>query len=207
MIDDSGNDEAKVGTINHTLITGFGMGGEIDYGSFEDAAIQFGQGNDSITIVGNQQLMSEINTGNGDDVVNIESITSETIIKLGQGNDIVNVANLNKQVDDIAAALIVSGGIGDDILNIDDSGDKHDNTAILYDTLIVGLGMNGEIDYGSFEQLNISFGSGNNILSIESTYQATTNISTGIGSDMVHVENIYATTNFKESKNMGSHVQ
>ena len=88
----------------------------------------------------------------------------------------------------------MSGGIGRDTLNVDDSGDTEDNTATVYDTLITGLGMNGEIDYGNFEQLNIGMGSGNDILSIESTHQKTTSVNTTAGKDTVNVENISGET-------------
>ena len=170
------------------------MNGEIDYGNFEDMSIQFGSGSDNITIKGSNPEISYITTGDGDDVVNVEKIDSETTIKLQAGNDVINVSNKNQKVDEIASVLIVSGGLGEDNLNVDDSGDTEDNTATIYDTLITGLGMNGEIDYGNFENLNIGMGSGSDILSIESTHQQNTNINTGIGSDIVNVENISGET-------------
>ncbi|MEA5564369.1 hypothetical protein [Anabaena sp. UHCC 0399] len=62
------------------------------------------------------------------------------------------------------------------------------NTATVTDTLIVGLGMNGEIDYGSFESLNIQLGAGSDVITIESTHQRMTMIATGAGNDVVNAE-------------------
>ncbi|NJL77793.1 MAG: hypothetical protein HC917_01045 [Richelia sp. SM2_1_7] len=196
-IDDSGDNQDRTAIIYDTLITGLGMNGEIDYGSFENLNINLGSGSDIVSVADTHQQNTNINTGAGNDTVNVEKISGKTNIKLGIGDDMLNVGNINQQVDDIGAALIVSGGSGFDRLNVDDSGDNKDSTATIYDTLIVGLGMNGEIDYGSFEELNINLGSANDILSIAGTHQQTTNINTGIGSDTVNVESISGKTSIE----------
>ncbi|WP_375473913.1 DUF4347 domain-containing protein [uncultured Nostoc sp.] len=196
-IDDSGDITNNTAILNDTLITGFGMNGEINYGNFESLDIIMGSGSDILSIESTHQQLTYIDTGAGDDTVNVENISGETNVKLGIGNDTVNVGNLNQLVDDISATLIVSGGTGNNTLNIDDSGDTKDNTAILNDTLVTGFGMNGEINYGNFENLNINLGSGSDILSIESTHQQLTYIDTGAGDDTVNVENISGETNVK----------
>ncbi|BDI15146.1 hypothetical protein ANSO36C_09480 [Nostoc cf. commune SO-36] len=196
-IDDSGDTKDNTVIVNDTLVTGFGMNGEINYGNFENLNLIMGSGSDILSIESTHQQLTYIDTGAGDDTVNVENISGETNVKLGVGNDTANVGNLNQLVDNISAALIVSGGIDSDTLNIDDSGDTKDNTVIVNDTLVTGFGMNGEINYGNFENLNLIMGSGSDILSIESTHQQLTYIDTGAGDDTVNVENISGETNVK----------
>ncbi|MEM7578444.1 MAG: DUF4347 domain-containing protein, partial [Cyanobacteria bacterium P01_A01_bin.80] len=128
---------------------------------------------------------TQLYTGKDFDTFNVRRIDSKTNLRSRSGDDTINIGSEHPSndglLDDISATLTISGGIGEDILNLDDSGDTTDNIAIVNDTQINGLGMNGEINYGSFESVNLELGSGSDILAVESTHDGETNINTGEG--------------------------
>ncbi|BDI15147.1 hypothetical protein ANSO36C_09490 [Nostoc cf. commune SO-36] len=159
IVNDSADSDNSTLTLTNSTIRGLDLTAGINYSQLEMLDVLMGSGSDVVNIESTHQGISYIFTGAGNDTVNVETIAGETNVKLGAGDDTINVGDRNKQLDNIYAALIVSGGIGNNTLNIDDSGDSKDNTAILNDTLLTGLGMNGEINYGNFENLNIKLGS------------------------------------------------
>lgn len=200
-VDDSGDIKDNTAVVNNTVVTGFGMNGEIQYSNFENLDVMTGSGSDILTIENTHERFTNVNAGAGNDTVNVETINGETTVKLGANDDTVNVSNKSQKVDDISVALIVSGGIGTDALNINDSGDANDNTAVVNDTIVTGLGMNGQINYGNFESVDLVMGSGSDIVTIQTTHQQSTNITTGVGNDTVNVKTISGETFVKLGAN------
>ncbi|MEH2109077.1 DUF4347 domain-containing protein [Nostoc sp.] len=199
-VDDSGDTTDNIAILNDNQIRGLGMGGLINYGSFENLNLKTGSGNDILTVESTHDGETNIDTADGSDRIYIENIYGLTTVRGGKGDDNITVSNSQQMLNDIANTLTISGGIGSDILDVDDSGDTTDNIAILNDNQIRGLGMGGLINYGSFENLNLKTGSGNDILTVESTHDGETNIDTADGSDRIYIENIYGLTTVRGGK-------
>ena len=199
-VDDSGDTTNNIAILNDTQINGLGMNGEIDYGSFEKLNLQLGSGSDILAVESTHDGETDINTGAGNEKVYIEAIYGKTTLRSASGDDNISVSNPEQMLNDISAKLTLSGGVGSDNLSVDDSGDTTNNIAILNDTQINGLGMNGEIDYGSFEKLNLELGSGSDILAVESTHDGETDINTGAGNEKVYIEAIYGKTTVETGK-------
>jgi acrosin len=196
---DTGETADSVGTLTDSQITGLGMVGFIDYGTLDVVSINLGSGSDTFTILDTHSTQTQLNTGKGGDTVFIEAISGKTTVKGGENNDIINVRSIDKLVDHIAAQLTLQGGTGNDILNVINSGDTSNNTGTLTGSQIAGLGMAGQIDYGSFELLDLQLGSGQDTLKILSTHTAITQIDTGLGDDVSTVETVAGETILKVS--------
>ncbi|MDZ7965043.1 MAG: DUF4347 domain-containing protein [Nostoc sp. DedSLP03] len=198
-IDDSGNTKDNIATIGDNQIRGLGMGGWINYGSFEKLNVKTGLGNDVLTVESTHNGETNIDTANGNDNIYINSIYGVTTVRSSNGDDNITVSSSQQLLDDIANNLTISGGIGSDILNIDGSGDTKDNIATIGDNQIRGLGMGGWINYGSFEKLNVKTGLGNDVLTVESTHNGETNIDTANGNDNIYINSIYGVTTVRSS--------
>ncbi|MHC4427668.1 MAG: beta strand repeat-containing protein, partial [Planctomycetota bacterium] len=85
-----------------------------------------------------------------------------------------------------------------DTLNVFHGNSPANDTAVLTDSTLTGLGMGGDaviagrvfaggITYFSLEVINIELGTGNDHFTIESTHLGVTNLSTGAGNDVVDV--------------------
>jgi Ca2+-binding RTX toxin-like protein len=122
----------------------------------------------------------------------VQTIDAHTEVNSGAGDDTVNVGtdapDIGGTLNSINAPLIVHGDAGFDVLNVDDSGDTGANNGILNSNLITGFGMSHGITYMTFEVLNLYLGSGPNGLTIEGTHAGETNIFFGIGDDTVNVK-------------------
>ncbi|MBD2214422.1 DUF4347 domain-containing protein [Nostoc linckia FACHB-104] len=193
-VNDSGDSKDNIAIVTDNEIRGLGMGGKIDYGSFEKLNLQTGDGEDNVTVESTHNGETNLNTADGNDNIYIESIYGDTTVRSAQGDDHITVSSSQQLLDNIANTLTVSGGIGGDILNLDDSGDSKDNIAIVTDNEIRGLGMGGKIDYGSFEKLNLQTGDGADNVTVESTHNGETNLNTAGGNDNIYIESIYGDT-------------
>ncbi|MBD2359482.1 hypothetical protein H6G41_33770, partial [Tolypothrix sp. FACHB-123] len=190
-LDDSGDSKDNIAIVTDNEIRGLGMGGKINYGSFEKLNLQTGDGEDNVTVESTHNGETNLNTADGNDNIYIESIYGNTTVRSAQGDDNITVSSSQQLLDNIANTLTISGGIGGDILNLDDSGDSKDNIAIVTDNEIRGLGMGGKINYGSFEQLNLQTGDGEDNVTVESTHNGETNLNTADGNDNIYIESIY----------------
>ena len=110
--------------------------------------------------------ITTINTGAGDDTINVGSDT--TVF----GNDI---GSLNE----IKGGIAVNAGTGNnDVLNLDDGGDGSANTGTLTALRLSGLSL-GDIAYQNLDHLNLWLGTGSILLAIPSTNAGTETIVTG----------------------------
>ena len=84
--------------------------GGITFKGLQDIELNLGPGNNLFTIhdTGPSTLL-RVNTGAGDDVVNVEKIEGHTFVNLGGGNDVVNIHNTQQQLSDLLGLLTVSG--------------------------------------------------------------------------------------------------
>ncbi len=197
---------SQPGFLTSTTVTGLGMGAAITYGTVEDLTIKLGLGNDTFTIQSTHSGTTELYGYQGNDTLNVQSVSGITTVNGGTGNDIVNVGSTAGtttpgNVNAINALLTINGGADSgDVLNVDDSGDTAPNTGSLTSATITGLGMAGNdaskgITYGGFPTLNITLGSGGDTFTINSTHAGTTNLQAGGGNDTVNVETIGGVTN------------
>ncbi|WP_231867055.1 hypothetical protein [Anabaena sp. 4-3] len=118
--------------------------------------------------------------GRNKNTFNIKQLAATTTINTGGGDDTVNIGSshtgytgLNK----IQGSLSIYGDTtaNNSILNIDNSQDTSSRSGVLTDTNLTGLGMAHGIYYNGFKFLNIKLGKGTNNFTILNT-NATTNI-------------------------------
>ena len=85
--------------------------GGITFKGLQDVELNLGAGNNLFTIHDTppSTLAAALNTGAGDDVVNVKKIEGHTFVNRGAGNDTVNVSNTHQQLSDLLGLLTVSG--------------------------------------------------------------------------------------------------
>jgi len=215
---------AETGNLTATDITGLDLGTGINYNDGTDKVetlnIYLGTRADTFNIFSTDAATTTtLNTDDGNDIVNVRTIDGRTRVESGEGADTINVGsnaqghdtdadnNTGGTVNGINALLTIIGGAsstGRDLLTIDDTADTADNTGVLTDSRLTGLGMGNPdqtavestlgIDYSDIEDLVISLGGGADIFTVESTHNGatagtieTTILNTGAGTDTVHV--------------------
>ena len=211
-IDDSGDGNSQSGILTATRLTGLGMNGMIDYSEIETLNIDLGSDMDTFTIESTHTGVTNLNTHNGGDIVNIRAVAGTTTVNTGRGNDTVNVGsnaqgnssdrdnNTNGTLNAISSLLVIVGGEStsdDDLLTLDDTADTQDNTGVLTSSRVTGLGMGNPdqsvvdpalgIDYTELEELVISLGTGADTFTIESTHSGITELNGEDGADTVNV--------------------
>jgi VCBS repeat-containing protein len=172
-LNDGNDNKANVGTIANNRVSGLGLASTVDYDGIETLTVILGTGNDVVEIKSTQE-------------------DTRTNVDLGKGNDTVNLGDTNNTLETIAGLLELRGEDGIDVLNASDGGDTTANRSILANDRLTGLGMGSNdpriinedrgIIYGGWERINISLGTGNDELTINSV-SSNTNINTGAGSD------------------------
>ena len=196
-IHDDGESAGQSGVLSGTRLTGFGMGGRIDYASAEDLNLSLGSGGDTLTVTGTHAGTTDITTdtpaaGSGD-TVNVQAISGVTTIETGSGGDTVNVGHVTNGLQGITRDLfLIADGAAPftDTLNVSDAGNSTGRTGRLDDTKVTGLGMGGDIDYSAFEFVNVGLGKGNDIFTVDTTINGVTTISGGTGIDKIKVETL-----------------
>ena len=84
--------------------------GGITFKGLQDVELNLGRGNNLFTIHDTPpSTLFRVNTGAGDDVVNIEKIEGHTFVNTGAGNDVVNIYNTHQQLSDLFGLLTLSG--------------------------------------------------------------------------------------------------
>jgi Ca2+-binding RTX toxin-like protein len=109
--------------LNMFRITGLGMGGDrvigganqpggIAFDGLQNIDINLGSGNNHFIVANTPAgAVTRLNTGGGDDLVDVKSVAGHTFINTGAGNDTVNVHNDGKQLKDLLGLLTVSGDV------------------------------------------------------------------------------------------------
>jgi Ca2+-binding RTX toxin-like protein len=108
---------------NQYRLVGLGMGpdrtiagalqpGGITINGMEQIEITLGKGNNKFTIEDTEPgTQVTLNTGAGDDVVRIETISGHTFVNLGAGSDTLTIAGKSNTLEDILGLLTVSGDV------------------------------------------------------------------------------------------------
>ena len=218
-IDDSADPLRNNGTLTSTSLFGFGINGQLDYGSVESLELNLGTGGDSATISSTHAGHTRISTNDGPDTVTVQSVSGETIVSTGNDTDAVHVrgidasttVNTGGDADTVTVGSLVPAGEGtlrgikaeltihgdgdEDSLSIYDTGETADAIGALSSTQLIGLGMTGRVAYDFFEELSIGLGSGNDLFTITDTHENRTTLATHDGSDLVTVESVKGVTN------------
>jgi hypothetical protein len=119
-----------------------------------------------------------LNTGDGDDTVNVQTTAGTTTLNLGAGTDTVNAGsnepNASGVLAGIQGALSVVGGSGSDTLNLDDTGDAKAQTGALTANSLTGLGMGQSgVTYSGLVALNLNLGTGGDTINVPNTASGT----------------------------------
>ena len=206
-VDDIGDAAAQSGILTPTTLTGLGMAATgVVYSGFTSVTISLGSGGNTFTIEntnsttaitlnsgsGNDIVnlladsgVTNINGQGGDNVINVQSTNGTTTVNMGTGS-VVNVGSLapgtGGVLSTIESELIVTGQ-GDDTMNVDNSGDTAPESGTLTALTLTGFGL-GEsgIVYSGVTTLNILLGPGGNSLTITGAAPVTT-VTGGKGSN------------------------
>lgn len=177
-IDDTGSTAAATGTLAGTTVSGLGMDAfGIVYSGLTALNISLGSAADAFTIASTSSgTVTTLNTGGGNDTVNILSTASATTINMQSGTDVINVGSLapatNGTLTGIQGGLTVNGDRYG-ILNVDDGGGSASLTGTLTSNKLAGLGMgSGGITYSGLSNLNIYLSSAS-ALAVKSTNPST----------------------------------
>jgi hypothetical protein len=164
------------------------------FASINTLAIAVGNGNNTYTVSGSQAYLGTIlNTGDGNDIVNIQgNAYALTVNAGGSGADVVNVGNPNSLAG-ITGPLTLNNPPSFSHVNINDGADNADHpNVILTATSLTGLAP-APIAFGQadLDSLTITVGNGNNTYTVVNTQAGLANLSTlntGGGTDTVNVQ-------------------
>ncbi|NQZ70099.1 MAG: hypothetical protein HRT89_18765, partial [Lentisphaeria bacterium] len=152
-VNNSGSPANESGTLTDERLYGFGMGeelilegeeipGGIRYQNLETLNIELGSGDDALVIESTHEGITNVNSGDGNDSIDVKTISGHTRIEGEGDDDLITVSSNDSTVDQILGLLtIVGDNNGNDRLVIDDSGDTNDNTLDITGTTITGLDM------------------------------------------------------------------
>ncbi len=196
-VDASAAADDLVGEITTSNIRGLGMAagpfsigtgpGSLDvtevlrFSDLEFASITTGSGFDDVTVssahAGNVVCDTdgcplELFTGGGDDIVDVQAISGQTVVDLGGDDDTATVGKPEASgdvLDDIDAGLTVLGGDGADVVDLDDSADTA--TRVDIDPGLItqaGLAADG-VAHSAVETVNIRLGDGSDTANVRGT--------------------------------------
>ena len=199
IIDDSGDTAPQSLVLGADHVGGLGMAAGIDFTSIADLVLLLGSGVTDITIIGTPSgTTTTLTLGPGNDTVNIQATEGPLVVVTGAGSDTINISSdapANQgTLAGIQGEVTIDAAQGAATLNVSDAGDALPSDVLITATSITGLSP-APITYitsgGSFSGgINISAGSGGNVVLIQSTNHdpgTTTTVWSGNGSDSVTV--------------------
>ena len=146
-LDGGGADTTNDGRLTNIRLTGLGTAAGVGYLRFESLRLDTGGARDVIHVDsthGGPVRPSDINTGGGDDLVYVHSVSSRTTIDLGTGDDVVRISSTDSTpgvIAGIASYLFVTGGDGSDRIEVDDRAATASVIGVLTSASLAGLGM------------------------------------------------------------------
>jgi hypothetical protein len=102
------------GSLSSNAITGLGLSTSMNLGSLETTQINLGFGNDTFTIKGTNTGKTVVNTNDGKDKVDIESVSGQTTVNTGDDEDVITVDSFNSSG---SAVLEINSFDGDDYID------------------------------------------------------------------------------------------
>jgi hypothetical protein len=182
-VDDSADSVAQFATISSAGVSGLATGSIFTSpGSLSSIIIVGGRGGNRFDILSSQAVPMSLNSGAGNDVVNVQALSGPLSLDGGGGVDAFafgDAANLNGPI-----TVADTGGLVG--LTEDASADTIGRTVTITDTAITGLGVDPiNYDASQLSSLSVLGGSGGNTFIIQSTAALPLNLNTGSGNDIV----------------------
>ncbi len=149
FLDDRGETADELGTITATTITGLGMSGSVIYGAIETLNVDLGEGDDRMNV---QSTIAETNldTGHGGDMIYVSSGADlgQLDSYAGPLGDLAALhgAMLHGTLDGIVGDLNIDAGAGSNTLSVSDFADSDADTAVITANRIFDLST-GDIAY------------------------------------------------------------
>jgi hypothetical protein len=222
-VDDSNStDLGKTAMLTATSLRGLAMPSGIDYSNLDTLNLWLDAGGNTVNLDGTHEAATNVYARNGSDVVNVRGtgFSSTTSLYGQSGIDTFNVSDQSPTlpadypatqqppaadriggIDDVNGVVLLDGGVNVDTVNIDDSGNTADKAATLTDNVLLGLGLEGRIDYLDAEDFNLWLGTGTDTLYVDSTHAGTTQLYGGDGNaalnerdDTIAIRSIGGTT-------------
>ena len=203
-IDDSGDANPQTVGLSATVFTLSPT--TVNYSHIGTLNVTLGGGGNTVGVTGTAAgTITNLNTGTGNDNVNIQAVGGTTNVNTGGGNSNPIVVGstaptLGGNLSSINAPLNLTGS-GTDSLTLDDSGGSLGRTATISSSSVAITGL-GTIGYSGMSSLSVKFGSGGNNITLASTNAATqTNITNaGSGSNTITVAGDSSQTNIDTGK-------
>ncbi|MCU0963162.1 MAG: hypothetical protein MUF48_23970, partial [Pirellulaceae bacterium] len=149
--------------------------------------IRLGTGTDLTEIISTHAGHTTVDAGSGADRFYVRSTSGPTLILAGDDSDFVRVSSLDATLSGINGLLELRAGVDDnDILALDDSGSALGATVQLDSETITGLGSTA-IVYRDVDYLQVSLGTGDDVVDVVSTHRGETLVDTGAGADEIAV--------------------
>ena len=141
IVNDCTSDASRAGNLSNAQLTGFGLESSINYSGVENVDLALGAFRDDLTIDSTISNNTIINTGDGEDVVKIETYDGNTTILTAQGSD--NIILFDGDDSDAAgdgAYLELNGGADGDNYQIRNAATAFGNSFVnLKDTGTSGI--------------------------------------------------------------------
>jgi hypothetical protein len=195
-IDDSADPTARNATLGNTSLSALAPA-DISWvpADINNLNVSAGSGGNTFTVLttpdGVAAAQATLNTGTGNDTVNVRATQRRLTINGQSGRDQVQIGNQGN-VQGIAKSVSVTNAAGSTALAIDDSADPTARTATLTATLLQNLAP-GEISWleTSLNALVLKGGTGGNTFNVNNTPRnnvpVATTLLTGAGNDTVNV--------------------
>jgi hypothetical protein len=203
----------SAGEIQSALLRGFGLGSDVAYAGIETLAVLLGSGANTVTVRSTHAGTTRIDTGAGNDTVDVRGSTGVLDVQAGAGKDAVRLrasgagaVTLRGGADndsfvlgdpergglrDILGPVRVDGEAGTDSLQVlaGEECERDPLTGTLSATRITGLGQRGTngVDYAGLESLGIALGDGNDTLTVTGTHAGSTRVEGNGGNDRVNL--------------------
>jgi hypothetical protein len=182
-------------TLAATALTRTGWSGVVNFGTaMNDVTVNGGSGANTYVVNATGALTrTTINTGNGNDAVNVAATTRPLTINQGVGGGIINVSPSDHNLANILGAITANGGTaGLDVLNVNDQANAANTTYTLTATSVMRPRTGGVFYNNLLNNIAVDGGSGTNSYTVTGTgaVNATT-LNTGDGvNDTIDVEAI-----------------
>ena len=173
-----------------------GVGSNVEVlGTIQATAVTIETGADADTILldlANTPAPVTVDSGDGDDVIQVRATAGPTTLDLGSGDDVVNVSSdapaNSGDLGGIQGPLAISGGDGDDALHVSHFGGGTIAAGTLTDTVIDGVGNPAPITYAEIESLTIDLSdAGGDTLTVVDTHAGATTINGHGGDDVFNI--------------------
>ena len=215
-IDSTGDTASNSGNLTSSRLTGLGMPAGIAYTDIDAMNIALGEFKDDFDIVStSDNMVLDLKTGDGADVVYVRSINGSTTVDAGEGADTIHIlpssaepvesqfasSNVSSAINGLLTVIGGDGNSSFDMLNFTSSFASVESGRLTQNRL-TGLQMPEGVNYSGWESLNIALPIDAGIaFTIESTHAGTTKLTTGIGVDTVHVQSIAGATTVNTGSN------